>query len=80
MLDGARFEGAVLDNILGLRKLAAFRIAAEIVQWVSFRRRTVLRRSGITGKYASGGGFFGGTDCDPHCSKIERPRNKILTH
>ena len=73
VFDGSWFEGGMFNNILGLRKLAALRIAAEIVQRVSCRRRTVLRRSGITGKYASGGGCFCGTDCDPHCSKIERP-------
>ena len=76
VLDGSGFKGGVFDDVLCLRKLAALCVTAEIVQWVSFGGRTVHRRSGITGKYASGGGFFGGTDCDPHCSKIEWPRNK----
>jgi hypothetical protein len=80
VLDGAWFERRVLDYIFGLRKLATFGVPAEIVERIAFRGRSVFSRSGISGKYASGGVFFGGPDCDTKCSKIKRPRNKWFTH
>jgi len=80
VLDGTWFKTRTFDDIFRFREITAFGIAAKIIQWISCRGWTVLRGAGVSGKNTSGGAFFGGTDCHPHCSKIERPWNEILTH
>lgn len=80
MLYRACSEYRTFDDIFALRKLAALCVTAEIVERVAFGGRAVFGRTSIAGKDASGGVFFGRADCDPHCSKIERPRNKWFTH
>ena len=70
----ARLEIRPFDDIFRIGEITAFRIAAEVVQWVAFGYGAVCRRAGITWKYAPRGALFGRPDCDVlNLSEIERP-------
>ena len=74
MLNRACLEIRMFDDIFRSGEITAFRIAAEIVQWVTCGVGAVGGGAGITWINAPRGALFGGPDCDVlNLSEIERP-------